>query len=255
MTAAMILQARMTSTRLPGKVMRVLEGRTVLEWMIRLSRHIQGIDIVCVATPEGDEHEPVVREAQRLRAVVVRGSETNVLDRFYKAAKILEADEIMRVTTDCPFADPQICGAVLARLRQEHADYASNNDPFTFPHGLDCEVFTRESLERAAREAWQPYDLEHVTPWIKRETSLKRTSLHGPGGDYPSWRWTLDTPEDLTFFQAVARHIGSDMVPSWHQIADIVRKHPEYHDINRMCRVDRGILPQGLIIPPKKEVL
>lgn len=251
MTAAIILQARMTSTRLPGKVMRVLEGRTVLEWMIRLSQRIEGLDVVCVATPEGAVHDPVVHEAQRHGAVVVRGSETDVLGRFHVAANAIGADEIMRVTTDCPFADPQVCGSVLTQFRKERADYGNNNDPFTFPHGLDCEVFTRESLERAAREASLPYDREHVTPWMKREKSLKRTYVHGPGGECPSWRWTLDTPEDFAFLQAVARHIGPDVVPSWQQIADIVREHPEYDDINRIHRADRSNAPQGGFFQPK----
>jgi spore coat polysaccharide biosynthesis protein SpsF len=235
MTTTMILQARMTSSRLPGKVMRHVEGRTLLEWVIRASQKIEGVDVVCVAAPHGEEHEPVVQEAERLNAVVVRGSETDVLDRFKVAAEATHADHIMRVTTDCPLADPVVCADVLQLLHSEKADYACNNEPFTFPHGLDCEAFTRNALERAAREATAPYDREHVTPWIKREASLKRVYLHGPGGECTTWRWTVDNAEDLAFFEAVAQHLGPE-VPRWQDVAAVLEHYPHYHDINRIHR-------------------
>lgn len=235
MIAAMILQARITSARLHGKVLKQVKGRTVLEWVVRGSERVPGIDLVCVATPTGPEHDPVVAEANRLGAVVVRGPENDVLERFRMAAVSVDADVVMRVTTDCPFMDPAICGQVLALMLEEGVDYACNNEPFAFPHGLDCEVFGREVLERAAASAVEPYDREHVTPWIKRDPSVSRAYLQGPGGEMAHWRWTLDTPEDLAFLEALASHLTTD-TPAWSDVAAILTAHPQLHEINRSSR-------------------
>jgi spore coat polysaccharide biosynthesis protein SpsF (cytidylyltransferase family) len=225
----------MTSTRLPAKVLRVVQGKTILEWVVRASKAVPGIDVVCVATPTGPQHDPIVAEAVRLGAVVVRGPETDVLERFRLAAEQLDANLVMRVTTDCPLMDPTICGQVLSLLQDQDVDYACNNEPFTFAHGLDCEVFTRAVLERAARTTNDPYDREHVTPWIKRDPSVSRAYLHGPGGDMASWRLTIDTPQDLAFFEAVAAHLGPD-IPAWPDVAAVLTANPQLHDINRVCR-------------------
>lgn len=233
--AAMVLQARMTSTRLPGKVLRVVQGRTILEWVVRASLRVPGIDVVCVAVPTGVEHDPVVAEATRLDTIVVRGPETDVLERFRLAAQHLDAGVVMRVTTDCPLMDPIVCGEVLSLLSARDVDYACNNEPFTFPHGLDCEVFTRAVLERAAANAHDPHDREHVTPWIKRDPSVSRAYLRGPGGEMAQWRLTVDTPEDLAFFEELAARLGPDM-PAWQDVAAILRASPQLHDINRVCR-------------------
>lgn len=235
MTAVMILQARMTSTRFPRKVLEKAAGRTVLEWVIRASTRVAGIDRVCAAVPEGAVHDPVAAEAARLGAMVVRGPELDVLERFRLAAEHTDADEIMRVTTDCPMMDPKLCGEVLALRRDRGVDYACNNEPFTFPHGLDCEVFTREVLERAAGEAREPYDREHVTPWIKRDPSVSRAYLHGPGDERIHWRWTVDHPDDLAFFDAMASALN-DEVNDWLAASDYLGRHPELLEINRELR-------------------
>jgi spore coat polysaccharide biosynthesis protein SpsF len=235
MTAAVILQARMTSTRLPGKVLQVVAGCSILEWVARSCLRVPGIDVVCVAAPESDTHEPVAIEARRLGLPVVRGSEHDVLDRFRVATAAMDATEIMRVTTDCPLIDPVLCGEVLARLRSEGADYASNNDPAGFPHGLDCEVFTRATLERAAVCAHDADDREHVTPWLRREPSVRRVSVQGPGGDCVHWRWTVDFPEDLAFFSAIAERLGDD-VSDWRRVSALLEAEPGLHEINRARR-------------------
>ena len=235
MTAAMILQARMTSTRLPGKVLQEAAGRSVLDWVIGASRKVPGIDIVCAAVPEGRIHDPVAEEAERAGATVVRGPELDVLERFRIAAEAVGADEVMRVTTDCPMTDPRLCGEVLALRRRDEVDYACNNEPFSYPHGLDCETFTRAVLERAAATATEVYDREHVTPWIKRDPSVSRAYLVGPADERIHWRWTIDHPDDLAFFRAVAETLGGD-VNDWHRLSDLMRTRPELLDINRAQR-------------------
>ena len=236
MTAAMILQARMTSTRLPGKVLRCVGGRTVLEWVVRASEQVPGISLVCAAVPEGEIHDSVAEEAARLGTRVVRGPEEDVLERFRIAAASVNADEVMRVTTDCPMMDPRVCGMVLELRRQQDTDYACNNEPFSFPHGLDCEVFTRQVLERAAANATNAYDREHVTPWLKRHPSVSRAYLLGPQDERIHWRWTVDHPNDLSFLEAVIERMGEDGINDWLKVSALLERNPQLHQINREQR-------------------
>jgi len=234
MKTVVVLQARYTSTRLPGKVLKRVGNLSILGWMVRLCKLIPGVDEVCVAVPEGPAHAEVATEARRLGTTVVLGPEDDVLTRFLIAARRTEADIVMRITTDCPLADPVLAGQVLALLIESNADYASNNDPFSFPHGLDCEVFKRAALERAAVEAEKPYDREHVTPWLKRCNDLRKMQLRGPGGEMATWRWTVDTADDLKFFETVAAYF--DHAPSWKEVVAVLEAHPEIHDLNRSSR-------------------
>jgi len=213
MSAWAILQARMSSTRMPEKILRTAAGRSVLEWVVRAASATRGIDGVCIAIPHKDKHSPLVKEAYRLGVEVAFGSETDVLSRFVRAVDQIGADVIMRVTTDCPLSDPCINAQVLALL-EDGVDYACNNEPFAFPHGLDCEVFTHQILKQADRDATEQYDREHVTPWIKRTTNVKRRYLVGPGGEAALWRWTLDYPEDFEFFNAIADALGDGLSDS-----------------------------------------
>lgn len=159
-----IVQARIGSSRLPGKVLMRLGDRTVLAHVLERCLAICGIDVVCCAVPDGPADDRVAEEARRSGAEVFRGSETDVLDRYYRAAATFRLDVILRVTADCPLLDPGVCGDVLSLRSAAGADYVCNNLPPSWPHGLDCEAMTFAWLERAAHEASQPYEREHVTP-------------------------------------------------------------------------------------------
>ena len=232
MTTTVIVQARLGSTRLPAKVLLPLPtGRTVLEEVLYRAKQIPGVDVVVAAIPDTAENDIVeamaLRELERLNADrdrhdlvafgstrvhrTVRGPEHDVLARYVKAAEAVKADVIMRITADCPLIDPKVCGAVLALRDSQLADYASNAWPArSYPHGLDCEVFTRALLElanahcdcghmidgRGTRHVENP-DREHVTPWMQRQPDLRRAHLKGLD-DRSHLRWTLDTLEDYT---------------------------------------------------------
>src|SRR6185369_7750850 len=196
-----IVQARYGSTRLPAKVLRRLNGKTVLEHVLTRCRMIAGIAEVVCATGLDPSNDAITAEAGRIGFRVFRGDETDVLARYLGAARFAEADVIMRVTSDCPLIDPVICGEVFRLQAETKADYAANNIPRLFPHGLDCEVFTRDALEQAAAAATDPYDREHVTPWLRHQPGLKRANLVGPGWPANTHRWTLDYPEDFDFFE------------------------------------------------------
>lgn len=198
-----IVQARMGSSRLPGKVIMDLAGRSVLSHVFERCAAIPGADAVCCATVEGPDGEAVAEEAARCGTAVFRGSEQDVLDRYYQAARMMKATTVMRVTSDCPVVDPAVCGAVLDLLDSTPADYAANNTPPSWPHGLDCEAFSFAWLERAAKEARKPSEREHVTPFIRNHPEARRANLAGPGGGREKHRWTLDTQADLDFLRAL----------------------------------------------------
>jgi len=164
---AIILQARAGSTRLPGKVLKPLAGRTVLAHVLTRAQAVQGIDVVCCAIPASPENDDVAAEAARLGADVKRGSEQDVLGRYHDAASAIGADTVMRITSDCPLIDPIVCGQTLELHRNAAADYTCNITPRTWPKGLDCEVFQAAGLAEASAAARDPYDRENVTPWVR----------------------------------------------------------------------------------------
>ena len=236
---AIIVQARQSSTRLPGKVLLPLGGQTVLWHVMTRCGAVEAADLVCCAIPENDIGGPLEREAERAGATVVGGSEHDVLARYRDAAREVGADVVMRVTSDCPVIDPHVCDSVLAVLAEAGADYACNNMPRTWPHGLDCEAFTRGILERAADIATDPYDREHVTPWLRRDPDVRRVNVAGPGGELAHQRWTLDYPEDYAFFEALMPHLSSRSRMAGHaEIAAIIEAHPEIAALNAGRRID-----------------
>lgn len=200
MNTVCVVQARTNSTRLPGKVLLPLNGHTVIAEVLTRCWQIPGVDKVVCAVPIGDDQ--LAKEAARF-GPVASGPEHDVLNRYYRAAVIHKASIVMRVTGDCPLISPELCGAVLAKLKYEHADYASNVHPRTFPKGMDCEVFTFNILERAEREA-NDDEREHVTTWMLR-SNIKRVNVVSPW--VMEGRLTLDTDDD---YRTICAHFGCE---------------------------------------------
>ena len=237
-----IVQARSGSTRLPGKVLMDLAGRTVLRRVLERCAVIQGLDAVCCAIPDGNADEAVAEEAVRCGAVVTRGPEYDVLERYYRAAREVGAEIIMRVTSDCPLLDPAVASEVLRLVTTRGADYACNNLPRSWPHGLDCEALRFEWLERAAREAILPSEREHVTPYIRNHPRVHRMVLAGPGGDVAEHRWTLDTAEDLLLLRALFERMPEDPRSyDYRYPLAIVESIPGLADLNRGQERDAGL--------------
>ena len=232
-TTAIIVQARMASTRLPGKVLLPLAGQTVLWHTLTRCAAVAGAALVCCAIPDNDHCAPVAKEAERSGARVTRGPESDVLARYLASATEIGADIIMRVTSDCPVIDPWVSADVLKARAETNADYACNNMPRRWPHGLDCEAFTRAALERAASATDAPADREHVTPWLRRDESVHRIHVPGPDAALATKRWTLDFPEDYRFFEALfdllppAPHIAR-----FDEILAVIEAHPEIAALN-----------------------
>lgn len=233
MITAAIIQARLGSTRLPGKVLNPIAGTTVLAEVIRRCRAIPGVDTVCCALPDGPEDDLLATAATDLGTQVVRGSEGDVLSRYKTAADAVAADEILRITADKPLLDPVICGDVLRLLRDNAADFACNNMPPGWPHGLDCEVFTRALLERTHVAAKSQPEREHVTPWMRAQDDVKRVNLVGPGGSCTALRWTLDLPEDEAFLIALFEKLPPPpAMPLFDDIMAVLDTHPKIALIN-----------------------
>jgi spore coat polysaccharide biosynthesis protein SpsF len=238
-TTAVIVQARVNSTRLPGKVLKPLGRHTVLEETLLRCRAIRGADVVVCAIPEAAVDDALVPVIDRSKSIVARGSEDDVLARYLSAAEQVSADVVMRVTSDCPLIDPELCAAVLSVRSAAGADYASNNMPPGFPHGLDCEVFTTSALRNAARNANIASDREHVTPWLRRSDEVSRAAVVGPGGSSSKMRWTLDFPEDLLFFQKLYEKLAVGAIEPWWKISELLAQWPEISQLNADRIVDR----------------
>jgi spore coat polysaccharide biosynthesis protein SpsF len=206
-----IIQARLGSSRLPAKVLLPLPtGRTVIEEVIHRAKQIEGVDEVVVVIPEKDAAilEPYIPVRY------VTGSETDVLSRYWMAAKIAAADVIVRITADCPMLDPFVCGEVIAQCLAWGAEYTSNVYPVrSFPQGYDCEVFTLAALEKAMAADYTAYEREHVTPWMQQNCTTTSFVAHGP--DRSHERLTLDTIEDYRHIYQVMQ----DELNSGHRAA------------------------------------
>lgn len=230
-----IIQARMGSTRLPGKILLDLAGEPMLARdMHRLSR-AQTLDEVVVATTIKSTDDAIVALCQKRNWPCFRGSEADVLDRYYRAAQEYQADVVVRVTSDCPLIEPEVVDRVVREFleRQPEIDYASNTAPErTFPRGLDTEVMSFEALARAWREDKNPAWREHVTPYIRRHPELFETYGVINDEDLSYMRWTVDTPEDLALVRRIYEHFGHDQF-SWREVRAVLAQHPAWLEINR----------------------
>ncbi len=231
--AVVIVQARLGSSRLPGKVLETLNRRTVLRRVLERCTAMEGIAAVCCAVPEGGSDDPVAEEALACGVAVTRGPENDVLQRYYQAAREWKADVIVRVTSDCPLIDPAIASQVLRLVTEGGADYACNNVPPSWPHGLDCEAFRFDWLERAHAEAELPSEREHVTPFLRNHAETKKLVLPGPGGKLTEHRWTLDTASDLQFLKALFERMPEGRESYAYSCPlSIVEKDPQLAQIN-----------------------
>ncbi len=238
MTTAVIIQARTGSSRFPSKVLADLGGRTVLAEVIRRCRNIVGADIVVCAIPDNARDDVIVNVAERAGAIVVRGSERDVLDRYARACEAVGASVVMRITADCPLLDPEICASVLRLRARESADFAANDIEPTFPRGLNCEVFTADALMEAAASATDPYDREHVTPWMQRAKRFKRVNLRSSDAALAGLRWTLDYPEDLDFVRAVFAASPSNEIRGMSDVLAVLARNPAIGKLNAMHDVN-----------------
>ena len=202
--AVAILQARMSSTRLPGKVMRPLAGRPMIERQIERLRRCATLERLIVATSEDRSDDPLAEHLAELGVPVFRGSLHDVLGRYVGAARAYGVEgTVVRLTADCPLADPEVIDDCVGLRAARGVDYASNGRRRTYPRGLDVEAFNVEAWLAAHRESADPYDREHVTPFLYRHPERFTQAELVQARDESGLRWTVDTPEDFAFVERV----------------------------------------------------
>jgi spore coat polysaccharide biosynthesis protein SpsF len=236
MKTGIIIQARLNSSRLPEKVLKKLPSggsRTALEHVVRRCLKA-GADEVLVATTTGEADVLIVNEADRLGVNSFRGSENDVLERYYGAAFQAGLDVIMRITSDCPCHDPQVLRGMFEFYRRSGADYVSNIVERSYPHGLDAEVFSFAALERAHREAENKPFREHVTPYLYKSGFFKTAQMIKSGSSSADIRVTLDTEEDYALLCAVFEFLGDDF--SLEELENLFRDKPWLSYITRNVR-------------------
>jgi spore coat polysaccharide biosynthesis protein SpsF len=228
-----IIQARMGSSRLPGKVLKDIRGQSMLGRVVNRVRRACSVDEVLVATTDCPADDVVVQECRLSSVPVFRGNEDDVLDRYLRAAQWTNADIVVRITSDCPLVDPQITDKTIRAFLAERPDYASNVMVRTYPRGLDTEVMTVQTLEQAWRKADQPYQHAHVTPYIyEHPEDFKLLSVTGDA-DYSQHRWTVDTAQDLEFIRAVYARLDGQPEFPWRDVLALLERERELIEINR----------------------
>lgn len=238
MKVVAIVQARMGSTRLPGKVLMDLAGRPVLSRVIARLGRAERLDAVVIATTTEPADDAIEEFCAERGWPCFRGSENDVLDRYYQAARAHQADVVVRITSDCPLIDPVLVDHIVDEFLQTDAsvDYVSNSLPTdTFPRGLDVEVVRFEALKRAWTEAKDARFREHVTLYIYSHPETFRLRGVVNDVDLSHMRWTVDTKEDLALVRSVYRHFGDDQF-SWRDLLALLDLHPEWLAINRKVR-------------------
>jgi spore coat polysaccharide biosynthesis protein SpsF len=244
-TIAMV-QARMGSTRLPGKVLEPLAARPALARIVERLRVAPGVDEVAVLSTDRPRDDPIAALCRQEGVSCVRGSEHDVLDRFHQAAVELGAQRIVRITADCPLVDPEVVGCLLAlaaaRPRDTYTSVATGAiGPEAgyrrYPDGLDAETFTAEMLDTAWREARDPYEREHVTPFIWRRPERFPVAVLEAERDMGSERWTIDYPADLELLRALYERLGNGSPFGFREVLAALEREPGLRALNAAHRV------------------
>jgi spore coat polysaccharide biosynthesis protein SpsF len=233
-TVTAIIQARLGSTRLPGKVLTDIAGQPMLGRILQRVAAADSIDAVVVATTDAPEDDRICDYVLgNSPHAVFRGSQLDVLDRYYECARLHGADVVVRVTADDPLKDPGIIDAAVALLKADvDLDYCSNTIEPTFPEGLDVEVFRFRALEQAHREASLPSEREHVTPYLYKHPELFRVRNFRMDRNLSDWRWTVDEQVDIDFMTAVYSHFKSQPLVAYAEVIDWLAKNPSVQLLN-----------------------
>ncbi len=232
MKVVAIVQARMGSTRLPNKVMKHIDGVPMIELLLKRLTKSQEINEIVVATSVDERNDPLVAHVTGLGFRCFRGSENDVLERFCLAAKGADAEVVVRITGDCPLVDPKLVDQAIRGYKSSGVDYYSNVAPPTYPDGLDVEVFSEKVLQRALVETQDPFDHEHVTPYLRQSKQFTQAGMHHIE-DLSGLRWTVDEPRDFDLVSQVFAHFAPNLHFSWVDVLNLQMNQPEMFEINQ----------------------
>jgi spore coat polysaccharide biosynthesis protein SpsF len=239
-----IIQARMGSTRLPGKVLKDIQGKPMLWYVVERTKKAHAVNQVVVATTTDIGDDAITSFCQALGYLYYRGSIQDVLDRFYQAAKTYKADIVVRITSDCPLIDPELIDLTVNALLLHDVDFATNRlpPPFTrtYPIGLDVEVCTFAALERAWHEASSQHEREHVMPYFYEKEGRFKIFQVNNSVDYGRLRWTVDTQADLEVIRKIFTHFSGRIDFNWLEVLELNEKSPE------MFKTNKGVVQKTL---------
>lgn len=236
-----IIQARMGSNRLPGKVLKKIKGDvTILDSVINQLKFSKLIKKIVVATTTLKEDDLIEEHLYNIGINCFRGNPENVLDRYYQCAKINSFSSIIRITADCPLIDPNLVDQVIKKFETEKWDYVTNAFPRTFPYGTEVEIFSFNSLKLAWRKATKPSEKEHVTPYIKNHPEIFKVGNILNDIDISDFRWTVDRIEDLELVKQIMSKIKKRPILT-KDILELIQKEPQLKEINNNIIPNEGM--------------
>lgn len=240
MNLGCIIQARTLSTRLPGKVLKKVDKKhSLLEHVILQLRHCKKIDHIVIATTKQKIDDDIVILANEINVDFFRGSENDVLDRYYQCAKKFSFSSIVRITSDNPLIDPTVVDDVIEMFRNENFDYVSNNHPRSFPNGTESEVFSQKALEIAWKGAKKPSEREHVTPYFSNNPSKFKIGNLKYRKDISNLSWSVDRENDLELVRNIVLKIKKKPILMT-DILELFQKEPKLKEINKDHIIDEG---------------
>ena len=243
---AAFIQARMSSTRLPGKVLFEINGKPLLSYTIRQLKECRRLHHIQVLTSDHSSDEPIVSFARKQSIAVSCGSLNDVLDRYYQAARQLSVKEIVRITGDCPLIDPELVDRVVGEFQKGGFDYVHTGA--RFPDGVDVEVIRFDALERSWAEASEDYQREHVTAYVREKPEEFKISTVDSERDLSGYRWSVDEQVDYDLVRAVIEGIGKEGGSlTMEAVIEFLNSNPEVRKLNQHV-----IRNEGLIISKRK---
>lgn len=234
MSVNAIIQARCGSTRFPNKVFALIDGKPLLWHVVNRLKFATKIDDIIVATTVSEKDDKIEEWCKENNIHCFRGSEENVLNRYYSASEAFPSDYVVRITADDPFKEPKVIDAVITKLIEEGYDHVTNNLPPSFPEGLDCEAFKKSALDRSEKEAETAFEREHVTQYIYHHPEIFKIGNVSNGENLSYLRWTVDKDVDFEMVKAVYAHRNpaNKGILLMDEILDILKANPEIEKIN-----------------------
>jgi spore coat polysaccharide biosynthesis protein SpsF len=231
-----IIQARMNSSRLPGKVLLDLGGKPMLAWVVDRALGAKRLDGAGVATTTAPSDDAIEAFCESRGYPCFRGSEFDVLDRYYQAALSFKAERIVRLTADCPVVDPALIDATIQEFESTGVDFAATRLPppwkRTYPIGQDIEIVSFANLARAWNEATEKYEREHVMPYFYDQDGRFQIKVLNAENDYSAYRWTVDTAPDLDLLRVIIKRFGGREDFTWREVLQVFEHEPELAQIN-----------------------
>ena len=236
MKPILFVQARITSKRFPKKILSKIGGLTLLEILLKKLKKIKNIKKIVVVIPDNKKNDLLQKILKKLKIAFFRGSEKNVLERFYFAAVKFKAKNIIRITADCPLIDIKIINKTIKKFFSGNYDYATNTMPPTFPDGLDCEIFKFSALEESWQKAKTSHQKEHVTPYIRKMKKFKKVNILNKFNQ-KKIRLTIDWKKDLVLIKKIFKHFKPKIDFDMNEINILIKKYPKWFKINKKFNV------------------